>query len=376
MNSSIPAVLMVSPVVPALTGNGLAMRAGMTLQALAHHYRVRLLIVERYPSVTGDLAAKLQALCERVVRFPYGRDLTVQLGEAGRVLGAGVSTVHFFRLSTAEHRAVLAIEGANVHLDLDDIESVSRPGVASVLRLRNRNAEAQNEERMAAAALDREIDALLTFDRLYVASQLDLDRLPLCGAADVRVMPNVIDVADRRPELAARADRPFTFVFAGTLTYFPNEDGVIWFADEVLPLLRSRTDRPFRVVLAGLAPASIKAMQAIPEIRVTGWVRDIAPVYDEANAAIIPLRAGGGTRIKLLEAASYGLPIVSTTIGAEGIMVRSGEHCLIADSPSDFAQACLDLMRNPQTRHQLAENARQLVLQDYSLAAMIDALTP
>lgn len=376
MTADPPTVLMVSPVVPALTGNGLAMRAGMTLRALAHHYRVRLLVVERYRSIIGELSEDLQACCDLVVKLREGRDLSARLGEAGRELGSGVNTVHYFRISTAKHRAALAIEGARLHLDLDDIESVCRPGVANLMRQRGRIAEAQFEDRMAEAALAQEIDALLTFDRVYVASRLDLERLPLCGTSDVRVLPNVVDVTDCNTEHLVRESSPFTFLLAGTLTYFPNEDGVNWFVDEVLPLLRSRADMPFRVVLTGLAPPSVKELRAVPEIDVTGWVPDIASVYRSADAEIIPLRAGGGTRIKLLEAGVFGLPVVSTTIGAEGIMVTSGEHCLIADSPDAFVQACLDLMRKPGTRRQLAENACQFVQREHSLTAMIDSLRP
>jgi len=363
---------MVSPVVPATTGNGLAMRAGMTVRALARDFRVRVLVAERYPSVTGALKPELAALCDQIIVLKGSGDIRPQIAAAD--IEPDIDVVHFFRLSTAPHRDVLQFPGSKHFLDLDDIESVSRPRIAQIYRDRGRKREAAFEERMAANAEQEEIDALLTFERVYVASTVDTERLPICGSAEVRVLPNVVDVVRKKERHTGRNGLPFTFLFAGTLTYFPNEDGVIWFAEEVIPRLKSMSDSPFRVLIAGHASSAVRSLSAVPEVEVLGWVVDLAAVYARGDAAIIPLRAGGGTRIKLLEAAAYGLPVVSTSIGAEGIDVEGGTHCLIADDAADFAAACETLISQPGVGLRLAARAKDLVEERYTINAMIEAM--
>ncbi|MGD9711101.1 MAG: glycosyltransferase family 4 protein [Thermomicrobiales bacterium] len=376
MTVSRPSILLVSPVVPALTGNGLAMRAGMTLRALAEQCQVSLLIVERYPSVTGKLAPGLRALCERVDHVRHGPGLQEFLAEARRELEGEIDIVHFFRLSTFAHTSHLRLAGAQIHLDLDDIESHSRPRIAEVLRLRGRDKEARIEEQMAAAAMGHEIAALLSTDRVYVASDLDRDRLPICGTARIGILPNVVDIPPAQRLLHREQHRPFTFLFAGTLSYFPNEDGIQWFCEEVLPQLRSSAALPVRILVAGMAPAALRRLATSTGVEMLGWVEDLEQVYHDADAVIVPLRAGGGTRIKFLEAAARLLPVVATSIGAEGIAVEDQRECLIADEPGAFAQACLRLMDDSSLRAHLADRAFQVVESRYTIRAMIEALTP
>ncbi|MEZ4500780.1 MAG: glycosyltransferase [Thermomicrobiales bacterium] len=109
---------------------------------------------------------------------------------------------------------------------------------------------------------------------------------------------------------------------------------------------------------------------------VLGWVPDLEVIYRDADAVIIPLRAGGGTRIKLLEAAAHRRPVVTTTIGAEGIDVTNGRDCLIADNATDFAAACVRLANDPALAARLGRHGEDLVRSRYTLSAMIDALHP
>jgi glycosyltransferase involved in cell wall biosynthesis len=161
---------------------------------------------------------------------------------------------------------------------------------------------------------------------------------------------------------------PFTFLFVGNLSYYPNEDAVLFFCLEVLPRLRATAGRgAFRVLIVGTHPSRrLLALSTHSEVMVIGAVPDLASYYRDANVVVIPLRAGGGTRIKLLEAFSYRRPVVSTALGAEGIEVRHGMHLLIANTPGDFTQQCLRLMEIPALGLKLAEQAFEFVRHNHS----------
>ncbi|MCC6944673.1 MAG: glycosyltransferase, partial [Thermomicrobiales bacterium] len=288
--------------------------------------------------------------------------------------------VHAFRLSTIPVAESFRHSAGALHVDFDDLESRSHLRMAELLRLRQRHGEAAVAERQSATSLAAEIEALSRFDRVYLANAADIDHLPFCGRADVRVLPNVIDPATLSPGETTRSgvqslDRPFTFLFVGTLTYFPNEDGVRFFCDEVLPLLREKAGQEFRVKVVGLAPPAITSLRALPNVEITGMVPAIEPHYATAGAVIVPLRTGGGTRIKLLEAFAHGVPAVSTSIGAEGIPVRPDIECLIADDPESLATACLTLMNDASLRQRLSIEALAYVQTQHSLDVAIAALS-
>ncbi len=375
-----PSALMISPVMPASTGNGLQMRAAMTLRALVHHYRVTLLVMARYPSAGGPgIEPDLERFCEQVFLTPAG------LGRSGHAVSkisdkdntepdGPFDLVHFFRLATVEMADKWIASAGAVHLDLDDVESCSRAAIAELLRANGQEHAARAEERAAEAALKQEIAALLSFDRVYVCSPGDENLLPICGTAEVRVLPNVIEPPTSL--LPRNPGQPFTLLFVGTLGYAPNDDGLRFVAEDVLPLLRAGAPVPFRIQIVGHAPKGIRMLAEHPEIEVSGFVPSLAPVYAAAGAVIVPLRAGGGTRIKVLEAAAHRVPIVSTSIGIAGIAMRDGHHCLVADDPSAFAASCIQLMQDSDLGTRLGDAAHELVRSRYSLEAMIQAVTP
>ncbi|MBX3070138.1 MAG: glycosyltransferase [Thermomicrobiales bacterium] len=367
---------MVSPVLPATTGNGLAMRAAMSVKALSRHGRLSLLVHQLYPSMRrGGLEPELASLVETlVVQDPRHPSTGLD-----RLCGP-YDRVHAFRLSTIPVAESVRHRAGALHVDFDDLESRSHLRIAGLLRSRQRHGEAAVAERQSATSLAAEIEALSQFDRVYLANLADIDHLPFCGRADVRVLPNVVDPVALSPGETTRSgaqslDRPFTFLFVGTLTYFPNEDGVRFFCEEVLPLLREQAGQEFRVKVVGLAPPSVTSLRGLPNVEITGMVPAIEPHYATAGAVIVPLRAGGGTRIKLLEAFAFGAPAVSTTIGAEGIAVRPGVECLIADKPESFAAACLNLMNDASLRQRLSVEALAYVQTHHSLDVAIAALS-
>jgi glycosyltransferase involved in cell wall biosynthesis len=140
------------------------------------------------------------------------------------------------------------------------------------------------------------------------------------------------------------------------LNYLPNEDAVLYFAREILPLLvSSGKEIEFRV--AGIkTPKSIQILSGQPGITIVGTVKDVAPEYARARMMVVPLRAGSGTRIKILEAFAFGVPVVSTSVGAAGLYVEHGVHLLIADTAEEFATACLRLLEDDTLAETLARN--------------------
>jgi glycosyltransferase involved in cell wall biosynthesis len=163
----------------------------------------------------------------------------------------------------------------------------------------------------------------------------------------------------------------------GTLGYYPNADGAAFLCRDVVPLL-GRNGQPPRVAIVGSKPPeSVRALGALPEVSVFADVPDVAPYYAAAKVAVVPLRAGGGSRIKILEAFAHGRPVVSTRIGAEGLAVADGRHLLLADTAEAFAAAVRRLLSDPDLAARLAAEARQLVDERYDfecVAREIEAL--
>ena len=160
-------------------------------------------------------------------------------------------------------------------------------------------------------------------------------------------------------------------IFTGSMDWLPNIDAAQFFAAEVLPSIRKQ--RPnCRVVIAGRRPASAVKELAKRDsgIVVTGTVPDIRPYLWGSAVSIVPLRIGGGTRLKIFEAMAARLPVVSTSIGAEGLPVTNGEHIAIADCPERFARCCLDLLANAELRKRRADQAWALVSSRFSWTAV------
>jgi glycosyltransferase involved in cell wall biosynthesis len=151
------------------------------------------------------------------------------------------------------------------------------------------------------------------------------------------------------------------------MDWLPNEDAILYFVDAILPLIKQQCpDVSLEVV--GRSPSNKLQALAAPEksIRLTGWVEDIRPFVARGSVCIVPLRIGGGTRLKIFEAMAMSKAVVSTTVGAEGLPVRNGENILLADTPRDFASSVISLLNDSNGRKRLGTSARTLVLENYS----------
>jgi glycosyltransferase involved in cell wall biosynthesis len=162
-------------------------------------------------------------------------------------------------------------------------------------------------------------------------------------------------------------------VFLGVMHYRPNVDAAMYFAREILPhLLRERPNLTFTIVGGG-APEELRRL-AGPNVILTDRVPDTRPYLARAGAFVVPLRMGSGTRLKVLEAMAMGRPVVSTSLGCEGIAVVDGQHALVADDPSTFARTVLQVLGDPALASRLGSNGRHLVERRYSWPSVLKRL--
>jgi sugar transferase (PEP-CTERM/EpsH1 system associated) len=200
----------------------------------------------------------------------------------------------------------------------------------------------------------------------YVLTVSENDRACFARYVDpkrISVIPTGVDTEYFQPMPGPA--QPNTTVFTGSMDWMPNEDGVAYFVEKILPLVRREIPEALFWAVGRRPPRRLEALASV-NVVVTGAVEDIRPYLGKAAVCVVPLRSGSGTRIKIFEAMAMGKAVVSTSLGAEGLPVRHGENIILADDPADFARQVVDLLRDPQRCVQLGEAARQLVVQHYS----------
>ena len=166
-------------------------------------------------------------------------------------------------------------------------------------------------------------------------------------------------------------EMPNSLVFTGSMDWLPNEDAILYFADKILPLIRRQVPDVTLCVVGRKPSRRLQDLASrVPNIQLTGWVEDVRPYVAQRAVCIVPLRIGGGTRLKIFEAMSMAKAVVSTSIGAEGLPVNNGEHILLADDPASFAESTVRLLANASRRTQIGQAARHLVQENYSWATV------
>ena len=195
----------------------------------------------------------------------------------------------------------------------------------------------------------------------------EIDRTALGCEGRVVVVPNGYEVSREPAARADLADPARTLVFQGTMTTEPNLDAAVFFARDVFPLIRqSIPDAQLRIV--GRASPEIRRLSGCEGIVVVGAVERIEDELAKAHAVVVPLRIGSGTRLKILEAWTHGIPVVSTTIGAEGLPAAHAENLLLADSAPALAKECVRVLTDERLRTRLAEAGRRTVESKFDLA--------
>jgi glycosyltransferase involved in cell wall biosynthesis len=189
----------------------------------------------------------------------------------------------------------------------------------------------------------------------------------LFQAQRVSEVPTGVDVPSFTPPNDRPPEHKADLVFVGSMDWLPNIDGCNYFVREILPLIRRK--RPdCTLAIVGRSPGSgiLEMARADSKILISGTVPEIRPYFWGSSVSIVPLRIGGGTRLKIFEAMAAQVPVVSTTIGAEGLPVVNGRNLYLADTPEAFAQHCLELLDSESTRKQMSANAFEMVSSQFS----------
>jgi glycosyltransferase involved in cell wall biosynthesis len=265
-------------------------------------------------------------------------------------------------------------------VDLDNLES-------SLLHHRGRSGRwprsatvgglAADLKRVPADLLDeirwRRLERLIarTATVTVVCSELDRRRL---GEPRVSVVPNGYELPTGRSGGPPGGDVGPVLLMVGLLTYEPNRDAVAFFARQVLPLIRARIPDARLRVVGRYGAEGIQRLRGLPGVEFAGEVPDVGPELAAARVSVVPIRFGGGTRIKILEAFAHGVPVVSTTVGCEGLDVIDGRHLLVADRPAELAVACCRLLTDEDVRKRISAEARALWEQRYRWTAVTPAV--
>jgi polysaccharide biosynthesis protein PslH len=350
--------LFLTPEEPVAGAGGGGLRSASLLEYLRRHYDVDVVRFVLQPHSKSQ-AARVWRNTLRLVRgrpplFDRYSGYEAQLPPAGNRYDVGV-VEHFWCASYAD---ALRPRCERLVLDLHNIESQLAGTHARAARWPASWASA----RFAEAYRRLERYWLPRFDVLLVASEAD--RRHVAVHPCIRVFPNAL------PEIPLPAvPEAAAIVFSGNLEYHPNVEAVRWFRSRVWPLLREAApDIEWRLV--GRNPEGIASLTAgDARIRVIGPVEDAVAALAEARVCVVPLLSGSGTRFKILEAWAAGRAVVSTTIGAEGLDVRDGEHLIVADSPEDFSRAVVRLWKDPNLRARLGQAGRAHYLEHFTWRA-------
>ena len=395
-------LLLLTPQLPYPPHQGTTIRNYNIIRQLARRHEVHLLsFVQREDEL--DMAEPLREVCRSIGAVPAPHRTT---GQRVRSLVTSSLPDMAMRLPSPKFH-----EELNVYLEREDPDVVQvegiemaqyglalaerRTGHRPILVFDDHNAEYVLQRRAFETDLRRprrwvgaayswvQWHRLARYERLtcqqhdwtVVASDADAAALHrLMPDLQLTVIPNGVDSTHYHPQAEFVTDvnlPPHSLVFTGKMDFRPNIDGVLWFAHEVLPLIQARVpDARFYIV--GQRPhARAVALADEPGVTVTGYVDDVRPYIAQADVYVVPLRIGGGTRLKIMEAMAMSSALVSTSLGCEGFPLISGEHLMIEDSEQDFASTVASLLLNPSDRERLGLEARRFVEARYDWANIV-----
>lgn len=390
--------LFVSPFVPFPPEDGGRIRIHELMKGIARHNQVDLLTLddgsEESRRAVGELRSQgfpVDVVSHRTRRSPSTVARALMRGDSlyrtlytsdalarslrARLADTPYDIVQYEFAFMAPYAPPRSGDGPRVVIDAHNLEYRLNVGLRDV-STGARGIPYRTYARREAARRRREETAMFQIaDQVVTVSRADRDALrrDARGVA-AEVVPNGVDLERFVPSPAPEDDRPPSAVFVGKMDYRPNVDAVRWFCAEVMPLVR-RASPDFRFVICGSRPtAAVRALDRIPGVSVLGRVPDTRPYLREAALAVVPLRAGSGTRLKVLEALALGRPVVSTTLGCEGLDVVDGRHVVLADSAAGFADRVVGLLARPTERERLARAGRRLAEDCYGWPAIVNRL--
>jgi len=400
-------ILFLTPQLPSPTRQGAAIRNWNLMVQLAKTHELDLLTFSE-PGEEGPTRNKqVQGTVpwQRIARIPTPRRanarrlrtlLTSRQPDMADRLWAPAMLRQLAELLSSERYDIIQAEGielarylllvARYRLpDYDPLLVFDEHNAEWVLQRRAARTDLRNPRRWPVGAYSAiqqgrlrrfEAQTMQTADLTLCVSTTDAAALqPLAPSRPLIVAPNGVDLAYYSTEGIPRERPRFDVIFSGTLDYRPNIDAAIWLVEEIWPILKRDLDpqrpRPLRLALIGRnPPQEITRLVLNPGVTVTGSVADDRPYFAGATVYVLPMRYGGGSRLKLLNALAMGCAVVSTAAGAEGMEVRHDEHLLIADGPVEFAAAVGRLLGDPALRTRLGMAGQAFMRDHYDWAGI------
>lgn len=383
-------VLWLSHLIPWPPSGGVLQRSYNLLREVAGRHDIHLLALHQRAQLASarlpEARKVLEALGVKVEIFPIPADasrLRWGLMLAGGLLRATPYDVNWLRSRCLHERTLELSKGKAfdcIHVDTLGMAPYAKPFARTPMALNHHNVESQMMERRARnetsvlrrSLLAYEARRLARYERRVcpaaavniVVSELDAERLRrVAGPVGSVVVENGVDVGFFRP--TGRVDeRPKSLVFAGGMSWYPNREAVLFLAREIWPrLVAADPEHSLRVVGAHPPREILELAGRDERVTAPGFVDDVRPEIEAASIYVCPIRDGGGTRLKILDALAMGRPLVATHLAVEGIALREGEHYLPAETPEEFVEQILRLDRDAGLRVRLAQAGRSLMEQ-------------
>jgi sugar transferase (PEP-CTERM/EpsH1 system associated) len=381
-------ILLLSPWCPWPPHDGARIRIFETLRYLSRHHQVTLLTNVAHSNEAQQVAS-LKDFCERVETtvLSYGTRKVLQRLAKGILLGVPLVQSAYYDAKLAERMRKLTTQE---HYDIVQIElsygarymRAISPRCHAKRVLSMHNVESIRYEREIRLSLRNDRRIAMLWDRVFfptweeksvqqfdgIVTVSDLERVWVqCHAPRgiVTLVPNGVDTEYFSPRHAYEARRQPSIVFTGAMYYPPNVDAVMWFCEAILPMLQRQIPQLTLTIVGRNPDRKVRELGQRPGVLVTGEVEDIRPYIAEALALVVPLRAGGGTRLKILQAMAMECPVISTSLGAEGLDVTSGENILVAETAEQFVHHIQTLYTSPEAIKRLGTTGRQLVTEKY-----------
>jgi sugar transferase (PEP-CTERM/EpsH1 system associated) len=375
-------VLFLSSWFPYPPDNGSRIRTFNLIKQLSREHDITLLSFSHDGEVTEDRLKTVQRYCSMVQAIPLAsfrpssfRSIlgffssrprsfvdTYSRRMQGLVEQAGKEQDFSVVIASEMDTALYAIKLRRVPRILEDVELAAlweKHTIQSRVDRRLRHGLTWWKTRRFTAHLLRQFDGCTVVSQQERANVLSI--APNCRR--VVVVPNGVDLSQYKGHFGA--PEPGTLVFPGALTYGANFDAMAFFLRQVFPLVKARRPEVTLRITGKTNGVPVDRLPLDESVILTGYLNDVRPTVAQSWACVVPLRVGGGTRLKILEAMALSTPVVSTTKGAEGLEITPGEDILIADEPTAFADAVLHLLDDPTLRAKLAANGQRLVREQY-----------
>ena len=380
-------ILFISRWYPYPPDNGSKIRIYNMLRQLSRRYEISLVSFrEADDQVDSARIEHVRGFCSEVRVVPYRE---YNPSSPGALLGL-LSTQPRYLIDTHSREMDMAIRDACRSLSPDLVLASQMDTLPYALRVGGPIVLEELELAVHREAIRRSrttpgrIRARLSWAKLASYLRSTLPRVSVCTVVSERerqhlltaapayqrvaVLPNAVDV--RTYDFASEAVVRNTLVFCGSLTYRANYDALLYFLTEIYPLIVQRVPDVKLYVTGSTTGVDLASLPDQPGVIYTGRLTDVRPLVASCSASVVPLRVGGGTRLKILESMALGTPVVSTSKGAEGLDASDNEHVFITDSAPQFARRTVELMQSPETRLRMGWNARRLVEDRYDWAVI------